>query len=278
VPPVVAQALSAAGVSAGAIDHFVMAAPSIDIAAAVARAAGVPAAAVADPLAEFCGYAGSAHALLMLAHILEKATPNQTILWIGFGQGCDALVFTVTDEIRGFRPLRGVSQSLADMTMYQDYMRLLAYRGDVELDWGMRSERALKTALSEQYRSRDQLLRFAAGRCAACGTVQYPQLPYCVSPGCCAPAAQFLQAPLYDEPARVASFITDWLSYHPSPPLVTGQIQFENGAKLQMEIADVSPTGISIGTPVRMVFRLKDTDKARGYPRYFWKATPYATA
>jgi hypothetical protein len=27
-----------------------------------------------------------------------------------------------------------------------------------------------------------------------------------------------------------------------------------------------------------MVFRLKDTDKARGYPRYFWKATPYATA
>jgi uncharacterized OB-fold protein len=278
VPPTVDRALKEAGVSAGNINHLVMAAPVRDVAAAVARATSISSAAVANPLTENCGYAGAAHSLLMLAHVLEKAEPNQTILWVGFGQGCDALVFRVTDAIGSFQPLRGVSCALADMLVQRDYLRLLAYRGEIELEWGMRAERPIKTALSEQYRSSNQLLRFSAGKCAACGTVQFPQLPYCVNPSCNAPEAQFGQLPLYDEPARIFNFTTDWLSYHPAPPLLTSQIQFDNGAKLLMEIVDVGQGGVGIGTPVRMVFRIKDTDKARGYPRYFWKATPLAAA
>jgi hypothetical protein len=43
-----------------------------------------------------------------------------------------------------------------------------------------------------------------------------------------------------------------------------------------MEIVDVGEAGLEVGTPLRMTFRIKDVDKARGYPRYFWKATPLA--
>jgi hydroxymethylglutaryl-CoA synthase len=29
-----------------------------------------------------------------------------------------------------------------------------------------------------------------------------------------------------------------------------------------------------VGLPLRMVYRIKDFDRQRGFRRYFWKATP----
>ena len=93
-------------------------------------------------------------------------------------------------------------------------------------------------------------------------------------PGKPEPRRHFEQVPLADEPAKVLTITADWLSYHPSPPLYVGFVQFDNGARLLMESVDVGPAGIDVGTPLRMVFRIKEQDKVRGYARYFWKATP----
>jgi len=170
--------------------------------------------------------------------------------------------------------VRGITGALADAQPHEGYLRMLSFEGGVELEWGMRAERPVKTALTEQYRSRDQIAAFTAGRCRRCGTVQFPQLAYCVDPACAAPREQFEPAGLADVPAKVLTHTADWLSYHPAPPLYVGFAQFDNGARLQMEMVDVGPGGIEVGTPLRMVYRIKDMDKARGYPRYFWKATP----
>jgi len=41
------------------------------------------------------------------------------------------------------------------------------------------------------------------------------------------------------------------------------------------DLTDVMPDmELSVGMPLRMVFRVKDYDRARGFRRYFWKATP----
>ena len=40
-----------------------------------------------------------------------------------------------------------------------------------------------------------------------------------------------------------------------------------------MEFTDIDSGEIEIGDPVRFVFRIKDDDRARGFRRYFWKAT-----
>jgi uncharacterized OB-fold protein len=113
-----------------------------------------------------------------------------------------------------------------------------------------------------------------AGKCGKCGTIQFPQLNYCVNPGCAAPASGFVNVSLVDEPAKMFTFTADWLSYHASPPLYVGFVQFDNGARVLMEIVDVGSGGLETGMPVRMVYRVKDHDKLRGYKRYFWKATP----
>jgi uncharacterized OB-fold protein len=56
--------------------------------------------------------------------------------------------------------------------------------------------------------------------------------------------------------------------------MYVGFVDFDIGARLLMEIVDVGETGLQVGSPLKMVYRIKDVDKARGYPRYFWKATP----
>jgi len=274
VLPAIEAALSQAGISAAQVRHFVLPSSFKGIAGSVAARAGIPAQAEADGLFDRCGYAGAAHGLLMLAHVLEKAAPGDHVLVVGFGQGCDALVLRVTDAITGFRPRRGVSGALDDALCDDSYLRMLSYDDGIELEWGMRAEKAVKTAFTEQYRSNAQLGSFMAGRCRACGTLQFPQLPFCVSPGCNAPAEQFEQHSLVDQPAQVMTYTADWLSYHPSPPLYVGFVQFENGARVLMETVDVGPGGLEVGAPLKVVFRIKDADKARQYPRYFWKTTP----
>ena len=275
IPATVLAALANAGVTAGAVRHFVLPAPLKGIASALARRLGVPADAEAGALDDDGGYSGCAHGLVMLARVLENAAAGDIVLLVGFGQGCDALVLRVTDAITGFKPRCGVSGALANGRAHADYLRLLSYEGGIDLEWGMRGEKAIKTAFTEQYRSSAQLGAFMAGKCVRCGTVQFPQLPYCVNPGCQAPQAGFEQLSLSDEAARVLTYTADWLSYHPAPPLYVGFVQFANGARVLMEMVDVDAAqGLDTGMPLRAVFRIKDVDKARGYPCYFWKMTP----
>jgi uncharacterized OB-fold protein len=155
-------------------------------------------------------------------------------------------------------------------------MRMLACYDGVELEWGMRAEKSGKSILSEQHRSADQIDAFVAGQCPSCGTVQFPQLQACVK--CQAPARDFTAAPLRAAPAKVLTSTSDWLSYHPAPPLYVGFVQFENGARVLMEMVDVGAQGVEPGQPLRMVYRIKERDRQRGYSRYFWKATPVTAA
>jgi 3-hydroxy-3-methylglutaryl CoA synthase len=276
-PPAINAALRDAGIAASDVTHFVLPALQKGFADAVAKAVGVTCV-PADNLADGCGYAGAAQALLMLAGVLETAKPGDVILVAAFGQGVDALVLRVTAAIETFRPRLGVAGALADGLKTDSYMRMLTMYGGVDLEWGMRAEKSGKTILTEQYRSSDQTAGFIAGKCRACGTMQFPQLQYCVNPPCNQPRAQFDQVCLTDEPHAVLTYTADWLSYHPAPPLYVGFVQFENGARLLMEIVDVGPEGIDIGTPLRNVFRIKEVDKVRGYGRYFWKSTPVSAS
>lgn len=273
VPETVQRAFSDASVNSTDVTRFILASPLKGVAGAVAKKLGISPESVVDGLEAEVGYSGVAHPLLMLAQTLEQAAPDEIIVVAGFGQGSDVLVLRTTSAIRDFRPRRGVSGAIADSLIQSDYLRFLYYSGGINLEWGMRAEKNTKTALTEQYRSLDQMSTFKAGR-SPDGTVQFPQLPYSVKPGSPVPRERFEDVPLYDEPAKVLTYTADWLTYHPAPPLYVGFVQFENGARVLMETVDVGAEGLDVGTPLRMVFRIKDIDKTRGYARYFWKATP----
>lgn len=236
----------------------------------VAKAAGVAPESVLPDLQAKVGDCGTAHPLLLLISALERAQPGEVIVVASFALGCQITAFEMLRQAPAGQH-RGLAGYLARRIEDTSYERMLSFEGHLELDWGMRAEMDQKTALTQSYRAADQILSFKGGRCGACNAVQFPRLPSCIN--CGAVDSQTPYA-LADEPAKVATFTADWLQYNPSPPLYVGLVQFDNGARILMEMTDVGPEGIEVGTPLEMRLRIKERDKIRHFDRYFWKAVP----
>lgn len=268
IPPVVYRALKDAGLRAEEIDRFIMAAPLLRVNQTVAKKVGVRPEAVADTLFDACGDTGAAHPLLMLAHELETLGPNKKIVLVQFGSGCDVLVFETTGKAVAKAPPSWMASGCSET----NYLKYLSFTGQIKLEWGMRAEMDNKTALSAAWRSEHMINSFSGGECSACSTVQFPKSRVCVNPECGAVDTQKFHR-LADQLAHVRSFTCDWLSYKPCPPFLFGHVEFDNGARVLMEFADCEPDELAVGVPLRMVFRIKETDPLRGFRRYFWKAT-----
>jgi uncharacterized OB-fold protein len=139
----------------------------------------------------------------------------------------------------------------------------------------MRAEIDRGAALTSLYRNRRFLLGLIGGRCTKCGTLQLPKTNVCVRPECNAVKTQVEHA-FADQPAEVFSFTSDVLTYSADPPAVYGMVKFPAGGRIFIDFADADPEKLAVGMPMRMVFRIKDTDPQRGFTKYFWKATPVA--
>ncbi len=255
------------------VTRFILPTTLRGIAPAIAKKAGIAESSIVDALSENCGFSGAAHGLLMLVQALETARPGDVIALASFANGCDALLFEVTAEIIKARPSRGVSGSLARSRPTDDYTRFLSFNGELNIDWGMRAEFGNKYALTVEYRTGRDNLAFLGGRDKQTGVVQFPKTPAAVAPAASG-IAQYEDVALADVPAKVVSFTADWLTYYPSPPFYFGLVQFENGARVLMEMVDVSEGALCVGADLEMVFRVKEIDSIRGYRHYFWKATP----
>ncbi len=272
-PKAIAAALTHAKVEAGKIDHFIFPSTFARIDRQLAKTCGIRADAVVDSLAEGIGDTGTAHALLLLAHTLEKAKPGALILVAQFGSGTEAMVFRVTDAIKSFRPAKGVAQWIARGVEEKNYTKFLSFNDQLRLERGMRGEQDRKTALTTAWRERQAILGLVAGRCEVTGSVHFP--PSRLSHDQGKPLLD-TQRPykLADRKGRVLSWSAEYLSFHKSPPHTYGQVDFEGGGRILMEFTDVAKGDIASDTEVEMVFRVKDVDDRRGYTRYFWKATP----
>jgi hydroxymethylglutaryl-CoA synthase len=269
IPTAVGEILADAGVGAGSVRHFVMPAGAAT-AKRVAKACGMQAARLDERVLLQCGDAGVALPLLMLADALESAQHGELILVIGVGQGVDCILL---------RADRGVTQAAKELTRAlaagrdeDSYLRYLSHRNLVDVDFGMRAERDQRTAHSVAFRKRGALGAFKGGRCERCGTIQFPQSRVCVNPGCRATDTQVPHR-LADSTGRVKSFTEDWQAYAARPPYVYGNVEFAEGGNLLMEFTDVETGGVKVNDAVRFVYRIKDEDRARGFRRYFWKAT-----
>ena len=273
VPRAIKAALAKAGLEPAQIDHFALACPLARVDKAVARAAQIPDTSVADNLAANCGDTGAAHALVLLVNVLERASPGQRILVAGFGQGVDVLIFETTEALPDYQKLRtGVTRHL-DHARPCSYPRYMVLNDLVKIDRGIRAETDKGTALTAHYRHNDLFNALVGGRCRQCGTHQVPRLRICVNPDCRAVDSQEPHS-FAESRARVVSWSADTLTYTPDPPAYYGMVDFEEGGRLMIDFTGIGEGGVEVGSPMRMVFRIKDRDNARGFTRYFWKAAP----
>jgi len=253
------------------ISHFLLPCQFPKLAQQIAKMFGISEEAVADNLDGRVGDTGAAHSLLLLTHVLEQARPREYILVVGFGQGCDALLFRTTERLDGFSPRTGVSGYLERKRLESNYNRFLAFRGLVERDKGIRAEADIRTPLSTLYRNRRMATALVGGRCRQCGTPQLPKGHVCVNPQCGAVESQDEYC-FADRGAHVQSWTADRLTYSPDPPTYFGMVVFEEGGRLMADFTDMDASSIRVGMPVNMSFRIKHFDELRRLPKYFWKA------
>ncbi|MBC8419848.1 MAG: SDR family NAD(P)-dependent oxidoreductase [Desulfobacterales bacterium] len=239
----------------------------------IAKRLGATPEKVADNLHEVCGETGTAHPLVMLVNALEEARPGDRILLAGFGQGCDALYFRVTDDILKLPNRQGIRGSLGSKKSTDNYAKFLKFRNLIQTETGIRAEAPTQTAMTVLWRKRDMILGLVGGKCSKCGTPQFPRMDICVNPEC---RAVHSQEPyeFADVPASVKSFTGDLLAVSVDPPGIYGMVQFEGGGRLMADFTDCEISKVRVGQQVTMSFRRRYTDRERGFTGYFWKAVP----
>jgi hydroxymethylglutaryl-CoA synthase len=271
----IAGALKAYALSPSDIAHFIVGIPARGAGALLAKKVGIAAEAVRDDLSAELGNAGTAHPLVMLASALEMAKPGDNILVLGFGQGADVLLFQATEAITEMKPTFGVSGWLARSLREENYLKYLAFIGELKLELGKRAEFSQRPVLTALYRNRKTVLGLVGGRCTRTGTIQYPRSEISVNQNEPAVGTQE-DYPLADRPARIMTYTADSLTYTPDPPNYYGMIEFEGGGRMFTEFTDADTNSIKVGAPMRMMFRIKAEDHQTGFTKYFWKAVPTA--
>jgi uncharacterized OB-fold protein len=232
---------------------------------------------IAPTLYESCGECGAAHPFVMLVNALESASPGDVMLMAGYGQGVDALLFKVTENIKKLSPREGVSFCLSRKKVEDTYTKMLQYTDMIRTEMGARAEIDSRTAMSVLWRNRKLILGFVGGKCKACGTPQIPRQRICVNPKCGAVDSQE-EHEFAQQPARVLTFTGDNLAASLDPPAIYGMIEFDNGGRMIMDFTDCNLDEVEVGVPMKPSFRKKYHDKDRGFTGYFWKAVPVRTA
>jgi hydroxymethylglutaryl-CoA synthase len=273
-----ADALKASGITESEIDHCIVVGLHSRAVKAAANGLGLPSAAMAPDLLGSLGNLGAAHGPLALAHVLERATPNQVIVLLSLADGADALVLRTTaalPDARAARIAAGVPTVAEQMSSGRDdlpYATFLSWRGQLTKEPPRRPDPE-RPGAPTVHRSETWKYAFSASRCLVCGFRHMPPTRACLS---CKSIDQMQPERLADIPGTVATFTVDHLAYSLSPPVIGVIVDFDGGGRYRCEITDVNAEELGIGTRVEMTFRRIWT--AQGVHNYFWKARPASGA
>lgn len=235
---------------------------------AVARAVGLdPAAQLQDPLFGTLGNTGAAFALMIFVAALEAAKPGDTLLLGSYGDGADACLFEISDEIRSLADRRGMRWHLARRAELASYETYLRFRNLFPTEHDRRGGAGLSATV--HFRDRNEDISLHAHKCRRCGTLQFPLQRVCIR---CYAKDDFVEERLSDKTGHLLSFTMDYFAGSPDPPLVAAVTEIEGGCRLYMQMTDGSPEEVKLGLPVELTFR--KIHEAGGTPNYFWKCTP----
>jgi 3-hydroxy-3-methylglutaryl CoA synthase/uncharacterized OB-fold protein len=267
VEEAVTDLLKTAGVAAGDLDHVVVAGLHQRAVKAVAKVIGARSDAYADDLSTEIGNPGAAQAGVVLADVLDRAQPDQTILVVSLADGCDAWLLRTTAAIADRRPTPTVREQLATTRDDLSYASFLTWRGFLKREPPRRPEPD-RVSAPPAFRRNDWKYGFYGTRDEA-GFVHLPPSRVSMESGA---VDQMTPVRMADVPATIATYTVDRLAFSLAPPVVAAVIDFDGGGRFQCELTDVDPTTVKIGDRVEMTFRRLFTQD--GIHNYFWKARP----
>ena len=239
----------------------------------LARTLGFAPEQLQDPLLDNVGNTGTALPFMIFVSALEDAKPGDRILVLTWGNGCDAMVFQVNENIQKVRKGRGVKGHLAIRRELDNYGKYLRWRDMVPVSPG--GGRPMGgVSMSAEWRERHTGLPLYGFKCRRCGTAQLfltsssMRAHVCLE---CQAKDEFDPYRFADKRGSVVSFSHDYLGGGIDPPATRTVVDFEGGGRGFFDMVDRDPEECKVGMKVEMTFR-----KVHGgvTPSYFWKCKP----
>jgi uncharacterized OB-fold protein len=207
---------------------------------------------------------------MQLTAALDESKPGDFILLFGYGDGADAVVLRVTEQIENISGQKRFKKYLDSKKMINDYRTYLLYRGLLSREYEKvySSNFQENTSVPAMWRERNRIFRLYGVRCRACGTIQFPPQRVCTK---CRALDQFEEVRLSDKEGTVFTFSMDYTSVVDNPTVIP-IVDFDGGGRGEFYMTDRSPEEVKIDMRVEMTFRKLFFDE--GIYHYYWKAMP----
>jgi len=269
---ILSQAVSALlkkhGLSPKGISKAAFYGPDARAHAAIVRAMGLDAKTqVQAPMFDSVGNTGTALAPMTLVAALEETKPGDRILYATYGDGADAFLLRVTEQIEKVRNRRGIKRHLASKLMLPGYGKYVEIRELMEWEAGRHPSR--RSSLPVIWRERQHLFPLYGQKCRACGNIQFPRQRVCIY---CQAKDDFELVRLSDKRGTLFTFSMDERAMEVVLPKVFSVVDLEGGGRFYSVMTDRDPSKIEVGMTLEMTFRRQL--EGSGLHNYFWRVRP----
>jgi len=258
-----------AGVESKDVKKAVLSTPETKRVVSLAKNLGFdPKTQLQDPLADKVGDTGTAQPLMLFTAALEEANLDDRFLLAGYGNGSDAFLFIVREdinEIKGKR--RGVKMHMERKRMVPNYATYLMWRKLVQTPSPRVPMSVSYPTATAIWRERKRIYPLHGVKCRVCGTIQYPPQRVCIK---CRAKDDFEEVRLCGRKGKLFSYSFEFIKGN----VPIGLVNLEGGGRVFVELTDVDPGELKIDLPVELTFRRLDLWREDGMYGYFWKATP----
>ncbi|MFC1981352.1 OB-fold domain-containing protein [Chloroflexota bacterium] len=223
---------------------------------------------VQDPMFDSLGNTGAAFFMMILVAALEKAKTGEQIVSAGYGDGADAFLIEVTDDIEKVRSRRGIERHLASKMMLANYGTYLRFRDMME--WEKTPFPEVESSVIVMWRDEKALTRGYGHKCQVCGHVQFPPQRICMW---CQAKGQFDYIRLSDRKGKLFTYSLDERAvFALDLPNVIAIVDLEGGGRVYGQLTDRDPDKIEMGMTIELTFR--KFHEGAGFHNYAWKCRP----
>lgn len=247
---------------------IVIAAPENRYDTRIAKAYKISQEQLAENYFDTIGITGVAQPLLSLVGVLEEVDPGDKILVLAYGNGADAVVLTVTEEIKRVKELNSISKYLEKRQEFSDYGRFLSFREIIEAQPG--EDYKIPGSTSQTWREQETYYRLYASKCNECGQTAFPAQRICSN---CRSVDNYEKVRLSDKTAKLFTYSIDHLAGRSDDPMIIQAVnETEDGTRVYMNITDFDEKEVAIDMDVEFTFR--KIHNLANFVNYYWKVRP----
>lgn len=221
----------------------------------------------ADTLLLNVGDTGAAQALLGLVNTLENSAAGDRILLVDYGNGANAAVLTVTENISKLGGERQVARYLERRKELASYAKFLSWREIASVEEGPFK---LPASHAQIWREQNINIRLHGSVCKKCGAALFPINRVCDQ---CGSKDEYNEYRFSDSICKLYTYSVDQYAGRNDDPLIIQAVaEAGNGCHIYAIMADFNVDEVHIGMDVEFTFR-KMHDLGN-FPNYFWKLRP----